>query len=296
MQHAINAYNKLIRNFESMSFEQRREAVSASKSPSLKDKLHTKSTLKALFRVKPKKDAISSYSYKNEYGKHIECFTLAQCQPMRALSIKPRSQAQIQASENLVNTNRINCPANQAALRAQLMIDEDTVVIDTETTSLTGAVIQIALVSLRTGEVLYKSLVATNETIEEEAKQVHGITQQDLVSAPTFDAVALQISQHINQRKWTAYNIEFDAGALSRSIVGDPQSDRYAWIKQRGACVMKIAVPVCGSTNKYGSISLSNALISCGLNFEGRAHDAANDARSTAKLIQYIASTVINEK
>ncbi len=94
---AIDFYVEKIEGFEAMSFAERRDSAIKAK---LTNRQHTKPTLKAIFRVKPSKEACSEYSYKTLTGRgEIECFTLNQCVPMRELSNKPRTDAQKSATK-----------------------------------------------------------------------------------------------------------------------------------------------------------------------------------------------------
>ncbi len=101
-----------------------------------KAKKHTKSTLKGLFRVKPTADSPIAGEYKSDYGKYVTLYYLEDCKPMRALSNKPRSEAQIKATENLVRDNFYNSGVGRAVLFGQSLIESEAVVIDFETTDL----------------------------------------------------------------------------------------------------------------------------------------------------------------
>lgn len=290
MSNTLEFYKEKIENFESMTFEERRAAVTNLK---LDDKQHCKSTLKAVFRVKPAKDAVSDYSFKNGFGRHVDCYTLSQCVPMRALPAKPRTSAQRAAAERLKHASIVGSKKNQAALRAKRAIDSQMLVIDTETTDLKGQVIQIALVCLKTGDVLFDSYIKATEKISPEAFNVHGISEGDISDAPSFEQVAKEISKIIGDRKWTAFNIEFDYQSMINSA-HDKSAKCYEWLEQKSFCAMyDIAADFFGATNKYGSISLAAAMECCGVVFEGKAHSASADAMATAKVIKYVANEAI---
>lgn len=290
MKSAINFYIEKITGFEVMTFEQRRDAAKELK---LDEKQHTKATLKAIFRMKPSKEAVSNYSYKNGYGRHVECFSVSQCVPMRALPAKPRTSAQRAAAERLKHASIVGSKKNQAALRAKRAIDSQMLVIDTETTDLKGQVIQIALVCLKTGDVLFDSYIKATEKISPEAFNVHGISEGDISDAPSFEQVAKEISKIIGDRKWTAFNIEFDYQSMINSA-HDKSAKCYEWLEQKSFCAMyDIAADFFGATNKYGSISLAAAMECCGVVFEGKAHSASADAVATAKVIKYVANEAI---
>lgn len=293
MESALDYYTRKIDGFKAMSFEERRSAAQDAK---LSDKQHTKTTLKELFRVKPSKEAKSDYGYKNDFGTYVNCYRLDQCVPMRPLSNKPRTEKQKQATANLIKQNLINSEANQAAILAKTMIENDVVVIDTETTDLDGVVIQISVVSAMTAKVLFESYVYTSEPISEGAFEKHGISEKLLKGAPSFEEVAKAINELLGHRYWTAFNTQFDEQVIRNSISGDAKAEHYGWIKRQARCVMyDVAVPTFGSTNKYGSISLADTLACCRLHFDGEAHDSSVDAVATAKVLQHIAKLAIDE-
>ncbi len=288
MESALEFYTRKIDGFADMDFTQRREAVQDAQ---LQTKMHTKSTLKALFRVKPMAGAISEYGYKNEFGTYVNCYSLEQCTTMRPLSSKPRTAMQEQATANLIECNRRNSPAYKAAMLAKKMLCDNVTVLDTETTDIDGEVIQIAIVSARDSEVLYESYVHSDAPIAQGAFEKHGIAHDDLIGAPSFDTVAKQISELLGSRSWTAFNRQFDEAVLRNSIIGDANAPHYKWLDNTAPCIMyALAVPVFGSTNRHGSISLATTLSHCELTFSGDAHNASVDAIATAQVVQCIAA------
>lgn len=292
MSATLEFYKEKIENFESMTFEERRAAVTDLK---LDDKQHCKSTLKAVFRVKPAKDAVSEYSFKNGFGKHVDCYTLSQCVPMKALSKKPRSSAQILAAENLKKANFYASKKGGAVEVAKAAVEDSKPLycLDTETSDLNGKVIQIALVCVKTAQVLFDSYVYTDDEISIEAFNVHGISKEDIAQAPSFQQVSVEISKIIGDNKWTAFNINFDYGVMLNSA-HDKTADCYKWIEQKSFCAMyDVAAAYFGATNKYGSISLSNAMAECGVEFEGKAHSASADAVATVRVIHHIAKQAV---
>jgi len=285
MQPALEFYTDRINGFADMDYRQRRNAAAQA---DLDDKQHTKSTLKEIFRVKPAEGAVSNYGFKNQYGAQVQCYTLKQCVPMRNLAKRARTAKQEKASQNLARRARVNSHKNQAALLARKCVDSNKVILDTETTELYGKVISIALVDASTLEVLYDSLVFTSDAISEKAFQIHGISQDDLKDAPSFEDVCKEIAVIMAGKTWTAFNLNFDKSCLENSR-HKPDAECYQWINNASVCVMyDIAVPFIGARNRHGTISLSDSLHYCGLEFEGEAHTASVDALGTAKLMQYI--------
>jgi DNA polymerase-3 subunit epsilon len=289
MQTIMEFYNEQIKDFEDLSFEDRREA--ALQLQEIKN--HTKVTLKTIFRMKPSKVAVSEYRYKNSYSQVIECFTIKQCVPMRPLSSKARTVAQIETAKKLALVNQVNSKHNKTALMALQMINDDLVIIDTETTDLDGVVIQIAAVSAKTSKLLYKSYVTTNEEISDGAYQVHGITKDALEGAPTFKQVAHELKSIIQDRKWSAFNLDFDDRAMLNSLPGNYDYKQLRWLKNTDDCIMYLAAGYFGATNRHGSISLADSMYQSGIEWRGDAHDAGADAMAASDVLRYIASKAI---
>ncbi len=278
---AIDYYNDKIENFEEMTFEERRYWLEYHCLD--KDKMHTKATLKGLFRLKPAKDAKPAGSYTNDYKQEIDLYHPIDCVPMRNVSKKPRTEAQKQATKKLVTETFRNSPKGRAVERCKNLIANKAVVIDTETTDLDGVAIQIAVVSCDTKEVLYSSLIATDEPISQGAYEVHGISENDLIGAPDAATVCAAVMEVCKGRDVVAFNADFDAGICRRTF---GEAFQASW-----TCAMySIAVPVLGSTNRHGTISLSNALEYAGVKWRGQAHDASGDAIATADLIAKIST------
>lgn len=277
---AIDYYKSKIENFEEMSFEDRRYWLEYKCLD--KDKKHTKATLKGLFRLKPAKDAKPCGWYTNDYKQEIALYYAIDCVPMRNVSKKPRTEAQKAATRKLVSSNFINSSNYKTALECRELVTNGAVVIDTETTDLDGVAIQIAVVCCQTREVLFQSLIATDKPISHEAYRVHGISSDMLVDAPSADVVLSKVKECCAGREVVAFNAGFDKGICINTF-GDSIADNWT-------CAMYgIAVPMVGSTNKYGSISLSNAMMRAGVKWEGDAHDASGDALATVDLIRQFA-------
>lgn len=273
---AIDFYIEKIEGFEAMSFAERRDSAIKAK---LTNRQHTKPTLKAIFRVKPSKDASSEYSYKNPYGRgEIDCFTLSQCVPMRELSSKPRTDAQKSATKKLLMAS----PRGKAITWCKEAIESELVMIDTETTDLDGVVIQNAAVCCKTGETLYSSLVHTDQNIAPAAQDIHGISASMLEGAPTPEEVSRELEAVLKDKEWTAFNLSFDRNAVERTFSGD-------WVSATAErCSMRLAATVYGATNSYGTINLSAAMERAGVEWKGQAHDAKADAKGAAELLKKI--------
>jgi hypothetical protein len=275
---AIDYYNEKIEGFEDMDFEERRYWLEHECLD--KDKKHTKATLKGLFRLKPAKDAIPCGWYTNDYKQEVALYHAIDCVPMRNVSKKPRTEAQEEATRKLVASRFVNSKNSATIAKCKELVESGAVVIDTETTDLDGVAIQIAVVCCKTREVLFQSLIATDRPISHEAYRVHRITEEMLVGAPSAEEVFGKVKACCSGREVVAFNASFDK-SICHSTFGDSITDRWT-------CAMfDIAVPMLGSTNRYGTISLSDAMSRAGVKWSGPAHDAKADSLATVDLIEY---------
>jgi DNA polymerase-3 subunit epsilon len=99
-----------------------------------------------------------------------------------------------------------------------VMSDPQVVFLDTETTGLDGnsEVIEIAIVD-RAGNVLVDSLVKPAEVIPAVATAIHGISDLDVASAPTWDDLYPRVASICCDRRVVVYNAEFDFRIVRQS-------------------------------------------------------------------------------
>jgi DNA polymerase III subunit epsilon len=109
--------------------------------------------------------------------------------------------------------------------------------LDTETTSLDGEVIDLAILGPE-GEILFDSLIKPMERVIEEARRIHHISDEMLASAPSFADVWLQIAEIFSMgRRIITYNAEFDYGVLINSAI--MAGVEYALLKGTWECLME---------------------------------------------------------
>lgn len=114
---------------------------------------------------------------------------------------------------------------NQAALRQfqiskfkKLAIPDNAVVIDTETTGLSGndEVVELAIVDLA-GNVLYNGMFRPWVPMGEEARKVNNISDEMLVASPDFSSGFQNICNILYNRPVIAHNVAFDAKLLKQT-------------------------------------------------------------------------------
>lgn len=119
-----------------------------------------------------------------------------------------------------------------------LMTELPVVAIDTETTGRdpsTDRVVEVACVRWERGEVVLRKswLVNPGRPIPKEAFDVHGISDDAVKDAPTFDAIVPELIEALHGAIPLAYNAEFDRKQLMAEIgrVGAPPAPPPAFQK-----------------------------------------------------------------
>jgi hypothetical protein len=89
-------------------------------------------------------------------------------------------------------------------------------VVDTETSDLDGVVVEIAVIDAATGRVLLDTLVNPDGVeVEDGARAVHGISDEELAGAPRWADVAPDFLAVVAGRRILAYNAAFDHGRIA---------------------------------------------------------------------------------
>lgn len=176
---------------------------------------------------------------------------------------------------------------NEVAQRARSWLNANTIILDTETTGLsrTDEVIEIAAIN-GLGAVLLDCRIKPTVPINPHAEAVHGISASSLADAPAWSAIHTRFLSLIEGKTVIAFNAKFDLAMLQQSAYAHRRSIRFG----KTDCAMQLAVDQYGSTNRYGSISLTNATLTAGVTFQGKAHSALGDALTTLALIKKIAN------
>ncbi|MBF4247184.1 3'-5' exonuclease [Vibrio anguillarum] len=97
---------------------------------------------------------------------------------------------------------------------------ENSVIIDTETTGLDSdaRICEISIIDALSGDVLYSNLVSPLRSIPDDAQKIHGITDADVQSSPSFDYVWNEIKSILFGKKVIAYNFDFDCRMVAQSL------------------------------------------------------------------------------
>ncbi len=178
----------------------------------------------------------------------------------------------------------------QAIQWAQSLMARDFYVLDTETTGLGkhDEIIQIGIVDAQ-GETVIDQLIRPSIPIPTGAARVHGITDNDVVNAPSFSSLYIKLSSLLAGETVIAYNMDFDWRMLRQTVaryrlpdirIGkrDCAMKQYAKFKgKRG-----------GNSRGYVWHKLTKALAQESIPI-GNAHNALGDALMTLELVRKMA-------
>ncbi|EDE6508872.1 3'-5' exonuclease [Salmonella enterica subsp. enterica serovar Enteritidis] len=237
--------------------------------------------------MKPAPGAEPVRMYKSPYGGKYGVWRLADCVPMRAK--RPQTEKQRLASTRLGLQARMKSERGRFAMLAHTWLALGPVFLDTETTGLDAGAqaLEIGLVNAR-GERIFETRLKPTVGIDPAAAAVHGISDDDLVSAPSWPDIAQQLQHHIGRRPLVIFNADFDTRILKQTAAA--HNDSASWLDSLTVyCAMRLAAGYYGPTNRYGTISLSGAVSQAGLSWAGEAHSAVTDAVMTARVVNNIA-------
>ena len=175
--------------------------------------------------------------------------------------------------------------------RARAWLSQKPLVLDTETTGIgpRDEVVQVAVVDTD-GEALLYTLVRPTRAIPLDAMRIHGISDGDVMDAPTGADVCRSLPSLLSGRLLCTYNADFDTRLLAQTA----RAWRVGLPSYRAECVMKLYAEHAGqwdaARRNYRWHSLEAAVRRCRLG-EFQGHDALADARMTLKLLEHIAAT-----
>ena len=161
--------------------------------------------------------------------------------------------------------------------------------LDTETTSLGGYIVQLGVVALD-GAVLLNSLVNPQSPIDPQAEAIHGISQAMVERAPTFAALVDRLASLLHGHRVVAYNASFDAGVFEREIarlhadaeqpwkLGDDWSRQIRWED-----AMEQWSAFCGEWSNYHKDYRWQPLM-------GAGHDAVGDCLARLHILRIMAA------
>lgn len=186
------------------------------------------------------------------------------------------------------------------AVLATSWLDKNCLILDTETTGLgdDDEVVEISIIDAQRN-VLMNSLVKPSKPIPQAATDIHGITNEMVANAPTWDQLHDEFVSVISnsEQPLVIYNDSFDIRLLNNTarIYGiRPAYFTSAFVRKYNNvfCAMKAYAELYGqwdhNKQKYKWQKLTNAVKQCGYEVEG-AHRSLSDCQMTLQVLQFMA-------
>lgn len=221
--------------------------------------------------------------------------TLAQTAALKAgralvgTALCSRCNEQVE-TEELVKRICVHCWSADASATARCWLEADPLILDTETTGLDdlAEVIEISVIDVR-GEVLLDTLVRPAGSIPDEASAIHGITDEDMATAPTWAEIHTQLVELVTDRLVIAYGADFDMRLIEQTAA------RYGleWKRPETGCAMRLYAQHNGEWSDRRStwrwLKLGIAADACGID-AGGSHRALADCRMALGVIRAMSS------
>lgn len=181
---------------------------------------------------------------------------------------------------------------------AGVLAEGQALILDTETTGLDiwAEVCSVALIDLA-GATLLDTLVRPTRPIPESARRIHGITDEQVATAPTFPEVWTALQPLLSRRPVLIFNADFDTRLLMQSGMqadmrhsdlypGNPDGGPQLQIggAQSYTCVMHWYSAWCGDwSDHHGSYRWQP--------LPGGDHTALGDCRAALALLRRMAAS-----
>jgi DNA polymerase-3 subunit epsilon len=161
----------------------------------------------------------------------------------------------------------------------------DWAVLDTETTGLDdwAEVIQVAVVT-PDGSTAIDTLVRPRRYIPADATAIHGITNEMVAVAPSFEAIHSQLSSVLDHRTIVAYNAAFDRRVLAQTaLVNEVKLALLSW-----ECAMERYAQFVGQRS-YRRSGYVWQKLPRKAEYRGKKHQAVDDCLATLDVIRRMA-------
>lgn len=193
-------------------------------------------------------------------------------------------------TEDLVKRICVRCWSVAASVTARDWLGADPLILDTETTGLgdDAEVIEISVIDAR-GQVLFDTLVRPSGQIPTEASAIHGITDADVATAPTWAEIHKRLAELVAGRLVIAYGADFDMRLIEQTAA----RHGLEWQRPEIGCAMRLYAQHNGEwSDRRGTwrwLKLGVAAEDCGID-AGGAHRALADCRMALGVILAMSS------
>ncbi len=172
-----------------------------------------------------------------------------------------------------------------AVRQARAWLELKPVYLDTETTGFdsSGQIIDLALID-SDGQALINTLIRPTIPIPEKATAIHGISNEDIIDAPGFNEILVNLVKLTANRRVIIYNAAFDQRLLRQSAAAHRL--KKPCIKSNVVCVMRLYSQFFGK-----KATLTKAARQLGLELPTDLHRAAADAALCREIVMAMAAT-----
>lgn len=247
--------------------------------------------LREQYRMKPKAGATPAMWVKSRYQRGVknptyyvkDCVAIKQSEP---------TQAQIIGRTIAGIKSKLRTKAYATARMMHDLINDkydDLVILDTETTGLdcNDQIIELAIINMR-GDTLFDRRFKPSVAINPDAAHIHGIDHDALIDCDSWPAHHASIANILKNKTVLIFNKRFDVSMMYQTAIAF-NCDASFINDFDSVCIMYAAADFYGATNRYGTISLSNAAAAAGLSWSGKAHTAISDCEMTRRVAIAIA-------
>ena len=179
----------------------------------------------------------------------------------------------------------------KAIEEAARIVALDPIYLDTETTGLESwdEIIEVGVVD-SLGQVLLETLIKPQGSIPSDATRIHGISDRDVRTAPTWRQIWPQLERILENRHLAIYNAEYDIRMMRQSHARYSLS--WALPSQETHCVMQLYARYRGEWNparrSYRWHSLESAGRQCGIQLPN-THRAVDDTLLARAVLLHMA-------
>lgn len=179
--------------------------------------------------------------------------------------------------------------------QAQLWLDSNSLILDTETTGLGGdaEIVEISLINSH-GTTLLSTLVKPLKPIPAEATAIHGITHAMVENAPRWPDVFAEFCKLTSGKTVVIYNRDYDTRLLDQTNAAWGISIPLDMERPEFACAMLAYAEFYGQTDSrrggYKWQKLTEAVKQQGVDNQAGAHRAIFDCLATLRLIKAMAA------
>ncbi|MBN1265984.1 MAG: 3'-5' exonuclease [Anaerolineales bacterium] len=188
----------------------------------------------------------------------------------------------------------IHAARTEAITTARSLLEQSPLFLDTETTGIdnNAEIVEIAIVDTL-GSSVFNSLVKPVNPIPADAIRIHGITNQEVQNAPSWQDILPEVENILKGRLIGMYNAEYDLRLMEQSS----RIHRTPWNRVPDSfCVMKLFAQYAGEWNEYRQsfrwLSLEKAAVRCEIPLP-TLHRAQADAALTRSVFACMAESTL---